>query len=132
MGNSAYGSTAPANPGDDNGGGADSGDGEGVVGTGTWAWKHQKPLFMAKVKRLLKILGAIKFPVNPIPHLSRDGKRGMLGEGSVLSCLEDVCAVCAGPYARLRNVSAKALIPVSERDGSTGRVGGVLLSHATV
>lgn len=69
---------------------------------------------MVKVNQLLKIWGAIRFAVNPIPHLSQAGKRGLLGEGSVFSCPEDVCAMCAGPYTKLRNVSATALIPVSE------------------
>ncbi|CAM9172800.1 unnamed protein product, partial [Laminaria digitata] len=81
------------------------------VGTGKSAWKHNKPLFMAKVTQLLKMWGAVKFPVNPIPHLSQAGKRGLLREGSVFSCLEDVCVVCAGRYSILRNASATALVP---------------------
>ena len=114
---SAYGSTAPANS-DDDGGGVDSGD-EGV-GTGKEEWKRNKSLLMVKVKQLLKIWGAIKFPVNPIPHLSQAGKRGLLEKGSELSCLENVCAVCVGPYRILRNVNATALIPVSDDLRSSG------------
>lgn len=115
---SAHGSTAAPASSDDDGGGVDSGD-EGVR-TGTEEWKRNKSLLMAKVKQLLKIWGAVKFPVNPIPHLSQAGKRGLLGEGSVFSCLEDACAVCAGRYQVLRNVNATALTPVSDGLRSSG------------
>ena len=106
------GGTGPANSDDDDtgGGGVDPGGEE--MGTGKGEWKRNKSLFMTKVNQLLKIWGAVKFPVNPIPHLSQAGKRGLLREGSVLSCLEDVCEVCDGPFQTLRNVNATALVPV--------------------
>lgn len=90
---------------------ADSSD-KGIH-TGKAEWEHNRPLFMVKVNQLLKIWG-VKFPVNPIPHLSATRKRGLLREGSVISCLEDVCAVCSEQYKFLRNVKATALIPVVE------------------
>lgn len=133
---SDYGGAAPANSeSDDRRGGGGQGGGRGGGGrgerigggrgsgvdsrgegvrTGKGEWKRNQPLFVQKVKRLLKIWGAIKFPVNPIPHLSPAGKRGLLREGRVFSCLEDVCTMCDGPYSALRNLTATALIPVRE------------------
>lgn len=108
---SEYGSTAPVNSDDDE---DDGGSGDEGVGTAKAEWKHNKSRFMAMVKQLLKILGAIKFPVTPLPHVSAAGKRGLLEEGRVFSCLEDVCLVCSRQYNVLRNVKVTALTPVSE------------------
>lgn len=63
------------------------GEGEGEEGDGRAA-------FTGKVLHLLKVMGVVKFPINPYPHLSKDARSWVLERGTLLSCHESVCSAC--------------------------------------
>lgn len=69
-------------------GGGDSGDG-GSDGDG-----DGRTTFTGKILHLLKVTGVLKFPVNPVSHLSDAASKTVLGEGSLIPCHESVCSVC--------------------------------------
>ena len=79
-------------------------DGEGDrskdVGTGKAEWDaggERKMTFTKKILRLMKVIGVLRFPVNPVAHLSPRADKPLVG-GSEIPCHESVCAECGLDY----------------------------------
>lgn len=94
----------------------DSGD-EGI-GTGAGEYKCNTPGFIAKVEQLIRIFGAVKYPVNVLAALNGDAKKGHLEPGAEICSLEDVCPKCDEKYAHLKSVHVTALVPVGIVDSA--------------
>lgn len=80
------------------------GDGEGEsgrdVGTGKAEWEAEggrKTDFTAKILHLMKVIGVLRFPVDPERHLSARAREALV-EGSEIPCHESVCAECGRDY----------------------------------
>lgn len=91
------------------------GNGEGgrsvEVGTGRAEWNaggERKTSFSRKMKQLMKIIGVLRFPVNPKHHLSARARQILVG-GSDIPCHENVCAACLRDYVVLGRQEAIAV-----------------------
>lgn len=86
----------------DMGGGGDGEEFAGVeIGTGRAEWGaggETRSRFVDKILYLLKVVGVLRFPVNPNLHLSDAAKHNVLREGDVIPCHENVCAKCNREY----------------------------------
>lgn len=79
-----------------------------------WAAGGTRQLsFVSKVMQLMKIIGVLRFPVNPTPHLSAKAKESVLVDGSVIPCQESVCPKCLKKYEFVKRKGAIAVTQVS-------------------
>lgn len=93
------------------GGGNGEGGSSVDVGTGRAEWDagtERKRVFSEKIKQLMKVIGVLRFPVNPKHHLSARA-REILVEGSEISCHENVCAECDQDYVVVKRQKAIAI-----------------------
>lgn len=96
-------------------GGEDSGD-EGI-GSATSEFKRDPPAWTGKIDTLLRWSGAVKFPVNVLAALTKDGRRGTLngpdGKRKEIESVQEVCQTCDEELFLLRKDTITAVVPVS-------------------
>lgn len=92
----------------------DDEDGEGSgdegIGSASLEYKRNSPTFVARVETLLRVFGAIKYPVHVQSALKADAKDGKC---SRIRSLEAVCPNCCRMHVNLRNETVTAVVPVS-------------------
>lgn len=100
----------------DLGGSGDGRDFDGVdIGTGKAEWQaggSSRTKFVGKILKLIKVIGVLRFPVNPVLHLSDAARNITLSEGDVIPCNENVCAICNREYVIKRRQEAVAVTQV--------------------
>lgn len=104
-------------------GGEDSGD-EGI-GSAASEYKRDPPAWVGKIDTLLRWIGAVKFPVNALAALTKDGKRGTLdgpdGKRKEICSVQELCPTREQKLFLLRRETITAVVPVS------GACGGIIL-----
>lgn len=116
----------------------EEGEGSGDEGIGSAAseYRRNKSVFAAKVHKLFRVIGIIKYPVEVLAALTDEGTRGNLdgvsGKRKEICSLEAVCHKCGKMLSLLRRETITAVVPVSGVGGGTccGAMIQSLWSHA--
>lgn len=97
----------------------EEGEGSGDEGIGSAAseYRRNKSAFAAKVAKLLRVIGTVKFPVEVLAALTDEGSRGSLdgvcGKRKEICSLQAVCHKCGNMLGLLRSETRTAVVPVS-------------------
>lgn len=84
------------------------------AGTARAEWAGPtRSAFTSKMLHLLKVMGVLKFPIEPEAHLSDHALNTVLVGDSLITCHESVCSVCEKAMSVTENKPGIAVTQVS-------------------